>query len=239
MRPFAASTNASRMRPISLRSRNGSARECSTTRLYDRHSRARPPGLDTKMTQLSKKKKYIVSELWILAWNASVQHVRPRLYNDTVKHGGAPDKRIADFKTAIIGFVTDKLLPHYLDLEKPCREEQHYKNIARLIQFANQKDPGVLGEDGYRYGVAQKLLNLMLKYLWCADLISVPPHCPVDRIVIDKTQYSGKAWTKIREESEYREIIEAIKDLSKAKQMSTSEWELNFYNRRANIQKPS
>jgi hypothetical protein len=73
----------------------------------------------------------------------------------------------------------------------------------------------------------------MLKYLWCADIISTPPHCPVDRIVINKTKYRGKVnWTQILEEAEYRKVIQAIMELSKAKQMSAPEWELDFYNRR-------
>jgi hypothetical protein len=73
----------------------------------------------------------------------------------------------------------------------------------------------------------------MLKYLWCADIIPEPPHCPVDRIVIDRTNHGGKVnWTRINSESKYREIIEAIKELSQAKNMSPSEWELTNYIRR-------
>jgi hypothetical protein len=74
------------------------------------------------MTRLSKKQEYLVSELWILAWNAPVQ--RAGLYNASVTHNGTPDKRIDDFKRAIIDFVTAKLLPHYLE---ECTEEQHFK----------------------------------------------------------------------------------------------------------------
>jgi hypothetical protein len=182
------------------------------------------------MKYLSKKQEFVISEFWILAWNASVQHAR--LYNDSVKHSGAPDERVADFKRTIIRFVTDQLLPHYLG--KHCDEEQHYKNIASLIEFANRNDRGeILGEDRYRYGVAQKLLNLMLKYLWCDDFIWRPPHCPVDRIVIDRTKYRGKVnWTEIRKESEYRKVIEAIKELATPEGLSASEWELNYYSRR-------
>ena len=109
------------------------------------------------MGRLSKKQEYLVRELWILAWNASVQ--RASLYNTSVRRNGAPDKRVQDFKGGIIDFVTAKLLPHYLE---ECPEEQHFKNIAELVQFANQNGGKVLGEAGYKYGVAQKLLNLML-----------------------------------------------------------------------------
>jgi hypothetical protein len=59
-----------------------------------------------------------------------------------------------------------------------------------------------LGELGYKYGVAQKLLNLFLKYLWCLGTIAEPPHCPVDRIIIGKTCYKDKNWTEIVQRSE-------------------------------------
>src|ERR1700683_599379 len=164
------------------------------------------------MAQLSQQQKFIVSELWILAWSASVQ--RAHVYDASAKHFGST--RRPEFRKAVIDFISNELLTYYL--EKKCSEqqieEQHYKNIASLIQFANQKKRGILGKYGYKYGVAQKLLNLMLKYLWCAGMIPEPPHCPVDRIVIDKTEYRGKAWTKICKESEYRKIIKAIKELS-------------------------
>jgi len=39
-------------------------------------------------------------------------------------------------------------------------------------------------------------------------------------------------WTQTREESEYRKVIEATKELVNAEGLSASEWELNYYNRR-------
>ncbi len=58
-------------------------------------------------------------------------------------------------------------LPHYLEkytTKTPAalREELHYKNIAALIQFACENEPGILRERGYKYGVTQTLLNLIL-----------------------------------------------------------------------------
>jgi hypothetical protein len=35
-----------------------------------------------------------------------------------------------------------------------------------------------------RIGLAQKALNLYLKYLWCLGEIHEPPHCPLDSIVL-------------------------------------------------------
>jgi hypothetical protein len=181
---------------------------------------------------LSNRQRYLVRELWILAWNASVQ--RSHIYNDSVKHGRR-DPRIGAFKAAVVDFITDRLLPRYLEeCNSEEHEKQHYDNIAELITFANQNDlSSILGKSGYRYGIAQKLLTLILKYLWCAGIIAEPPHCPVDRIIIGQTKYRGKVnWTQISKESQYRDTIEAIKELSQAKNMSLSEWELNNYTRR-------
>jgi hypothetical protein len=99
--------------------------------------------------------------------------------------------------------------------------------------YAKEVDTGVLGKDGYKYGVAQKLLNLALKYYWCLGLIKEPPHCPVDKIVIDMTVFRGKVnWTQILTEREYLDIISAIMALAEKENCSIAQWELNNYERR-------
>jgi hypothetical protein len=110
------------------------------------------------------------------------------------------------------------------------KEEQHYKHIDDLIAYANSVGEKVLGKRGYKYGVAQKLLNLVLKYHWCLGTITEPPHCPVDRIVVDKTRYRGEAWTKILQRSDYQKIIDDIKRL--AGTQSVAMWELSIFSRR-------
>ena len=78
---------------------------------------------------------------------------------------------------------------------------RHCENIENLITYANSADTDVLGENRYKYGVAQKLLNLALKYYWCLGEIKEPPHCPVDKIVIDQTVFRGRVnWTQISTE---------------------------------------
>jgi len=156
--------------------------------------------------KLTKQQEFIVSECWILAWGASVQ--RAHLYLKGIDHS---DKRIVQFKSAVIRYITDSLLPSYV---KTCSEEDHLKNIKSLIAFANKVDPGILGPNKYKYGVAQKLLNLALKYFWCAGIIAKPPHCPVDRIIIEKTKFKGKLnWTQIVQEDDYLKVIKEIKSV--------------------------
>lgn len=172
------------------------------------------------------KKQYILDELWILAWNASVQ--RASLY----KSGAWKDKRskINSFKEKIKSFLRDEILPRYKDV---IDEEKHLDNISKLITFANNSDNGILGQEGYKFGVAQKLLNLYLKYYWCIGEIKEPPHCPVDRIVISQTEFRGKInWTQISNKNEYMMVIEAIRELASNYNVSIAQWELQNYKRR-------
>lgn len=174
---------------------------------------------------MNDKTQFVTDELWILAWAGSVQ--RAKLYKaDT----DSTSKDVSKFRENVINFITDHLLPPY---SSGCTEEQHYDNIQRLIDYANKVDPGILTDAGYKYGVAQKVLNLALKYYWCLGLIRNPPHCPVDRIIISKTRYNGKInWTQITEKADYQKIIEEIKAIASSRQLSIPEWELTVFNRR-------
>lgn len=175
---------------------------------------------------VDKKTRYLERELWILAWNASVQHAA--IY----RNGAWKNQReeINRFRDRIINHIRSNVIPRY---KQPMSESSHCGNIRALIDYANQADTGVLGKDGYKYGVAQKLLNLALKYYWCLGLIHEPPHCPVDKIVIDKTSYRGRVnWTQMLAEEEYLKIISAIRSLAASEHCSIAQWELNNYERR-------
>jgi len=175
---------------------------------------------------MDRKTEYLTRELWILAWNASVQHAA--LY----KNGAWQSQRneIDVFRSKIISHVKTKILPQYSTM---VGEQQHCENIKDLIDYANKIDAGLLGENGYKYGIAQKVLNLSLKYYWCLELIQEPPHCPVDKIVIDKTIYRGKVnWTQMLTEEEYLKVISAIRAIAERERSSIAQWELNNYERR-------
>jgi hypothetical protein len=174
---------------------------------------------------MNNKLDYLVSELAILAWSASVQ--RAHLYQRGIKSSA---KEIATFRRQVTEFIRSQLLPHY---KRPVTDAKHYRNIERLIEYASHKGETVLGPKGYKYGVAQKLLNLTLKYHWCLGLVKVPPHCPVDRIVIDRTKYKGKInWTRISDRKVYENVIEDVRRLATEKGVSIAVWELTCYKRR-------
>ncbi len=54
-------------------------------------------------------------------------------------------------------------------------DEAHIKNIEELATRAGKDYPKFLNGDHLRFGIAQKALNLYLKYLWCADRLPRPP----------------------------------------------------------------
>jgi len=169
---------------------------------------------------------FLKNELWILAWNASVQ--RANLYKKT------NDEEKNEFKSLIKTYIEKDILKHYQG--NNCTEERHYKNLSALVNYGNEIAGNKILKDKYRYGIAQKLLNLYLKYLWCIKLIHTPPHCPIDRIIINKLKLKCN-WTQINDEKYYRRIIEKIKktiklDEEHSPNESIAEWELKVYSRR-------
>jgi hypothetical protein len=177
---------------------------------------------------MNAQEDFLLGELWMLAWGASVQHAN--LYQRGYSSGTQPvSKNAQRLSDHLFAYLSSEIIPNYTGR---LEEEQHYKYIDNLIVYANSAGSRVLGELGYKYGVAQKLLNLFLKYLWCIGKIAEPPHCPVDRIIIGKTRYKGRNWTQIVRRSEYEEIIEDIRRLANLEGTSIAQWELSNYGRR-------
>jgi hypothetical protein len=167
-------------------------------------------------------KEYLTSQFWILSWAASVQ--RANVYKD-----GATERDRKTFREGLIRHLDKQVIPIY---ESTVSEEEHLKQLQALSQFGTSLGSSVLTEDGYKIGVAQKLLNLQLKYLWCIRAVAEPPHCPVDRVIINKTLLKNRvAWTKIVSIDEYRRVISAIRRLAEADGLSIADWELNEYDR--------
>jgi hypothetical protein len=82
---------------------------------------------------------------------------RAKLY----KKGLSPeDRKASEFRTSLISYIEREIFQSYMN---GCSEEQHYENIESLIAEANAVGSRILGPDGYKYGVAQKLLNLAVK----------------------------------------------------------------------------
>jgi hypothetical protein len=80
-----------------------------------------------------------------------------------------------------------------------------------------------------RHGISQKAFNLYLKYLWRLGKIALPPHCPVDAIVLRAGEILG-SWTECNSELEYMDWVNRLR--TKAQQTgvaSLSEWEYEVW----------
>ena len=175
----------------------------------------------------NKQKNFLCGEFWILSWKASMP--RPRKLYDPE----ATESKRKKFRKYVIEYCEEKLLPHYKTDEVSAAD--HCDNIEKLQIYANKfLYKKVLYKSHFNIGVAQKLLNLQLKYLWCMGEIKTPPHCPVDRIILDMTELKGQYnWTEIDSIPRYKEIIRVItKQASDDGFKNIAEWELCKYRRR-------
>ena len=152
---------------------------------------------------MSRQTDFIRNEFWILSWNALVQRAVSYRRDST-------EKEHSEFRHYMIDHCERAVLPAY---RSALSEEEHITNIVSLCDAAQSYADQSLLARPYNIGAAQKLLNLQLKYLWCVDLIPMPPHCPIDRIVLGHTRLrSCMNWTEISEVAGYRYAIEAIRE---------------------------
>jgi hypothetical protein len=107
----------------------------------------------------------------------------------------------------------------------PVPNETHLANIVDLSDELSAQFRGCLREGRFRIGIAQKALNLYLKYLWCLGQIPLPPHCPFDSRVISRLPACrGLNWIDIDDIKLYMQLVKVAKNT--AGERSLAEWEL-------------
>lgn len=163
----------------------------------------------------------------MLAWQGAFQ--RNKTYTDA-----ASNKKRSEFKKDLIEFLLSAILPEY---QAEVNEKRHLENIEKLRQEATKIGFSILHKSELKFGTAQKLLNLILKYYWCFDWITdTPPHCPIDNIILQELKikrYKGKNWTdRDFGLSEYMSVVNAIKNHDACKGMSIAQCELEVFKRR-------
>ena len=110
-------------------------------------------------------------------------------------------------------------------------EQVHCNFVEEVSNSVSRTATTFLHNGRFRIGIAQKLVNLYLKYLWCAGLISEPPHCPIDGIIRDRAGLTYN-WIKSDNIDEYKLAISEIRNLSNRDNLSIAEWELRNFSRR-------
>lgn len=171
------------------------------------------------------RKGFIRKELWLLTYSAAFQHALIYTKLDKVR-----EKERREFKEGMFEWCNQLVKSQYHD---EVSEEQHIENIKDLINYTSEYIPEILDNRRIKFGIAQKILNLYLKYLWCIGDIPVPPHFPVDRIIQDLLKLPERfSWTKMDCAEEYKLIIEQAKKVQMEKGYKTlAELELYHYQR--------
>lgn len=182
------------------------------------------------------KDKFLNSEIWNLTFQGGFQ--RANIYKEDVS-----EKLRKEFREQLRAYIEALVEIKYI---VEVSEEEHIKNIKGIVKFSeiNKIDERTIP---INFGVAQKLLNLYLKYIWCLGKLEFAPiHFPVDRLmqeILNKEavklgfpKNEMKAWTKYEDEIEYLKVIrfaEKVRDKNKNyKILSLAELELSLFNRR-------
>jgi hypothetical protein len=106
---------------------------------------------------------------------------------------------------------------------------QHLRNIQALRQHVLRRCRDFLNEHTITFGVAQKVLNTYLKYLWCDGRIPAPPHCPFDEIILRQLErHPGCEWRwTYGNKRDYLAWVSAAR--AKAAGEPLCDWELRVY----------
>lgn len=162
-----------------------------------------------------EKEKFLKWQFFILTVSASFS--RATIYNSDVDN-----KTKEEFKKHLFNSL-EQLSEHY---KSEVSEERHISIISDFIEYSTiYKD--ILQGEMLRYGVAQKMVNLYFKYLWCAGFISnTPKHFPLDRIIQKGTKVIS--WTQLTEDRDV-EYLDKLNEL--CSRTDKAEWELREYNK--------
>jgi hypothetical protein len=170
---------------------------------------------------------FIKNQFWQLTIAASFQ--RAYVYTKDAK-----EETKKKFKKELFNYV-EKLIENKYNIKK-VEDDEHLATIKAIQKMTNVYG-GILNDTlilngrtvmfakQLRFGICQKILNLYLKYLWCAGLIKFePPHFPLDRLVQGKNVNVN--WTELDDAKEYRKIINVLHP-----KVNKAQWELEEYNK--------
>lgn len=169
------------------------------------------------------KKRFLCYELGLLSLKAalSTRDSDAPVYAKGIKfHQRTKEKKV--FRG-----VLEKLEQMYL--KGHVTEDQHVEFIQRTADDVSKALGNKLHNGRFRVGVAQKLINLHLKYLWVTGHIEEPPHCPIDGIIRDKAKISYD-WTTNDSIEAYKQAVADLKKVAKVRSLSV--WELEEFRRR-------
>ncbi|WP_304142265.1 hypothetical protein [Mesoflavibacter zeaxanthinifaciens] len=122
--------------------------------------------------------------------------------------------------------------------------DTYFQNVIDLKNIMNSKFTDAfnhsryINDKGFRIAHSQKSLSVYLKHLWCLGLISEPPMCPIDNIILTKIglKYPQNKWGYINTEIEFKMKSNLIISYAEKNNLSVCKWELLvFQNNNENV----
>jgi len=114
------------------------------------------------------------------------------------------------------------------ELQKELEKGYSGGNVKRIEQFRLATADTVLQQGKLTFGVAQKILNLFLKYCWSLGWSVEPKDCPIDSRILGKLWGEGERriiWSTMDQE-EYEKVMEKVdKKRKKRGDLSRAMWE--------------
>ena len=173
------------------------------------------------MEAIAEKKRFMFDMIFVISKMAAFNTRNPNapIYSEKPHPPGTLDIDL------------QKLLEAYVDQFKTGKmtEQDHFDSIVHITTEISKKYGEILYKSRFRIGIAQKFLNLALKYLWCIGEISAPFHCPIDSIIIKKIERANPAvkfpkWTDFDCIDDYKRCISALREIAGSDKIA--EWEL-------------
>lgn len=189
----------------------------------------------------NKKREFHISECLTLTFNAglSTRNLNFPIYIDKsdvgltdYKFGKRKRKMRDDIERILWKYTENQYFTNF-------NEQKYFNAIVLLSKTITDKYCDILHGQKFRIGVAQKLLNLFLKYLWTLNILGREPfHCPFDAIIkkkliaFDSDNATLKDWTELDSLEDYKKYVIAVKEAADNKGLSVAKWELITYKRR-------
>jgi hypothetical protein len=161
---------------------------------------------------------FIKDEMFILTISGAFAH------NKIYRNGVAAENKIK-FRDDIRSFLGNFENKY----KNKITEEEHLVILDKFKKDITIAGKNILEGSSISFGTVQKILNLYLKYLWCLGLIVEPPHCPIDRTILNIIKDYKTNWTKMKKK-EYQSAIEKIKSIKGYKNIAS--WELDEFRRK-------
>lgn len=173
---------------------------------------------------MNSKEQFIENEILASVVRAAFSRIRDGIYSPTAT---LDDRNQFIYETKK---YLSKIRENYTN-KKGVTFERHVKEISELRDNLSKKGNGILREERITFGIAQKLLNLYLKYLWCLGIIGESPHCPIDATILSEIDMHKPRWPRINE-NEYVERMKIIQQISQKDGLKIAQWELNLFNKK-------